>query len=152
MIGISLACYGIGISLVQGFLIRLPLISALGARFVVTASLVIGSFALMSMGLVREGWVVFCIIPFSALSELLTPTLGSFLSNSVPDDQQGELQGVLSSVSAVTSIVSPLIMSGIFNIFTSKQSSVYFPGGPFIFAAFLLLLTIVPLSSAMKRK
>ena len=111
----------------------------------------IGAFSLLSMGLIWEGWMVFCIIPFSALSELLTPTLGSFLSNSVPDDQQGELQGVLSSLSAITSIVSPLLMTGIFNIFTSDITGFYFPGVPFIFASGLLLLTILPLSIAMKK-
>jgi DHA1 family tetracycline resistance protein-like MFS transporter len=102
------------------------------------------------MGFVTEGWIVFCIIPFSALSELLTPTLGSFLSNSVLDDQQGELQGVLSSLSAVTSIMSPLLMSGLFTIFTAGESDLYFPGFPFIFSAFLLAVTILPLSWAMK--
>ena len=151
MIGISLACYGIGISLVQGFLIRLRFISELGARFVVTASLTIGACSLLSMGLIWEGWMVFCIIPFSALSELLTPTLGSFLSNSVPDNEQGELQGVLSSLSAITSVVSPLLMTGIFNIYTSQDNLFYFPGVPFLFAAILLLLTIFPLSIAMKK-
>ena len=95
--------------------------------------------------------MVFCIIPFSALSELLTPTLGSFLSNSVPDNEQGELQGVLSSLSAITSVVSPLLMTGIFNIYTSQDNLFYFPGVPFIFAAILLLLTIFPLSIAMKK-
>ena len=150
MIGISLACYGLGISFVQGFLIRLRIISLLSGRFVVTASLLIGALALLSMGLVKEGWVVFCIIPFSALSELLTPTLGSFLSNSVSDGQQGELQGVLSSLSAVTSIISPLLMSGLFTVFTADEGHLYLPGIPFIFASFLLLLTILPLSWAMK--
>ena len=150
MIGISLACYGIGISFVQGFLIRLKIISRLGARFIVTASLSIGAGSLLSMGLIFEGWMVFCVIPFSALSELLTPTLGSFLSNNVPDDQQGELQGVLSSLSAVTSIVSPLVMSGLFNIFTSEETSIYFPGFPFLFASVLLLAVIIPLSLSMR--
>ncbi len=151
MIGISLACYGVGISFVQGFLIRLRIISILGSRLIVTSSLLIGAFSLLSLGLIREGWMVFCIIPLSALSELLTPTLGSFLSNSVQDDQQGELQGVLSSLSAITSIVSPLVMTGIFNVFTSDRSGVYFPGVPFIFASGLLLLTIIPLSVAMRK-
>ena len=143
MIGISLACYGVGISFVQGILIRLRIVSSLGARLVVTISLSIGALSLLGMGLIWQGWMVFCIIPFSALSELLTPTLGSFLSNSIPDDQQGELQGVLSSLSAVTSIVSPLVMTGLFNIFTVDKTFIYFPGFPFIFSAVLLLLVIV---------
>ena len=96
--------------------------------------------------------MVFCIIPFSALSELLTPTLGSFLSNKVSDDEQGELQGVLSSLSAVTSIVSPLIMTGIFKFYSSPESALYLPGAPFIFAGLLLILTVLPLWWAMTEK
>ncbi len=152
MIGISLACYGIGISFVQGVLIRLKIIARLGARLIVTASLLIGAVSLFCMGLIREGWMVFCIIPFSALSELLTPTLGSFLSNSVPNDQQGELQGVLSSLSAITSIISPLVMTGLFNIFTEDPAYLYSPGIPFVFASVLLLITILPLSLTMKKE
>ena len=150
MIGISLACYGVGISFVQGCLIRLKIISKLGARLIVTGSLSVGAFALFCLGFVSESWMVFCIIPFSALSELLTPTLGSFLSNNVSDDQQGDFQGVLSSLSAATSIISPLLMTGIFNVWSSGYSSIYFPGAPFLFAAILLLITIFPLSIAMK--
>ena len=152
MIGISLAFYGIGISFVQGIIIRLSFVSKLGNRFVVTAALIIGSFALLCFGFTSEGWLVFYLIPFAALSELLTPTLGGFLSNKVPDDRQGEFQGVLASLSAVTSIVSPLLMTGLFNVWTSDSSLAYIPGFPFIFAAALLLSTVLPLSIAMKGK
>ena len=150
MIGISLAFYGLGISFVQGFIIRLKVISQLGERFVVTASLTVGAFALSCFGFVTEGWLVFCLIPFAALSELLTPTLGSFLSNNVPDDRQGEFQGVLASLSAISSIISPLIMTGLFNVWTSDTATHYVPGFPFIFAAILLLSTVIPLSFAMR--
>ena len=152
MIGFSLACYGIGISVVQGYIIRLSWVAKLGSRFVATFSLLIGAIALFWLGLVEVGWMVFCIIPFSALSELLTPTLGSFLSNKVSDDEQGELQGVLSSLSAVTSIVSPLIMTGIFKFYSSPESALYLPGAPFIFAGLLLILTVLPLWWAMTEK
>ena len=152
MIGFSLACYGIGIAVVQGYIIRLAWVTKLGPKLVVTFSLSVGAVALFWLGLVDVGWMVFCIIPFSALSELLTPTLGSFISNKVSDGEQGELQGVLSSLSAVTSIVSPLIMAGIFKFYSSPESELYLPGAPFIFAALLLTLTIVPLWWAMTDK
>ena len=150
MIGISLALYGIGIALVQGFLIRLDIITRWGGRLIVTAALLVGSFALFCFGLIKEGWLVFCLIPFAALSELLTPTLGGFLSNKVADDKQGEFQGVLASVSAITSIISPLLMTGLFNWGAAGSRFVYIPGAPFIFAALLLLSTVIPLSLAMK--
>ena len=88
MIGFSLACYGIGISLVQGFVIRIKFIEKLGSINVVVISLIFGSFSLIILGFTLEGWLVFLLIPFSALSELLTPTLTSYTSNKVSKMEQ----------------------------------------------------------------
>ena len=152
MIGVSLALYGVGISLVQGLVIRMAFISKLGPRWTVTISLLMGTMALVALGFTNLAWLVFLIIPFAALSELLTPTLGGFLSNQVADEAQGKLQGVLASLSAVTTIISPLLMTSIFNISSSTEGEFYLPGMPFLFAAALLALTVIPLSLVMRSK
>ncbi len=150
MIGLSLACYGIGISIVQGFVIRMKIVSRIGARWIVTFSLIVGSLAMVVLGFTSVAWLVFLIIPFSALSELLTPTLGGFFANQVTDLEQGKLQGVLSSLSAFTTIISPLLMTAIFNLTSNANDGFYLPGAPFLFAAVLLLLTVIPLSIVMR--
>jgi DHA1 family tetracycline resistance protein-like MFS transporter len=105
---------------------------------------------MMALGFTSVAWLVFLIIPFSALSELLTPTLGSFFSNQVSDFEQGKLQGVLASLSAFTTIISPLIMTTIFNRTSNVNDDFYLPGAPYLFSSFLLLVTIIPLSIIMK--
>ena len=150
MIGFSLACYGVGISVVQGFVIRMKIISKIGARWIVTFSLIVGAFAMLVLGFTSIAWMVFIIIPFSALSELLTPTLGGFFANQVSDLEQGKLQGVLSSLSAFTTIISPLIMTTIFNLTSNPKNEFYLPGTPFLFSAILLLITVIPLSVVMR--
>ena len=151
MIGFSLACYGIGITLVQGFIIRLKFVNKIGNVNIVSLSLVFGSFSLFVLGFTTAGWLVFLLIPFSALSELLTPTITSYTSNKVSKMEQGELQGVIAGLSAITSIISPLVMTFIFRVFSNSDNNYpYIPGMPFIFAAALLLIALVPLIKKIK--
>ena len=150
MIGFSLACYGIGIAVVQGFIIRLKFVDRLGSVNIVVISLIFGSFSLLILGFTVEGWLVFLLIPFSALSELLTPTLTSYTSNKVSEMEQGELQGVIAGLSAVTSIISPLLMTFIFKFCSEQNGKIYFPGAPFLFAGLILLICIVPLRNTMR--
>jgi len=47
------------------------------------------------------------------------------------------LQGGLSSMMSLTSIISPLLMTQTFGYFTSSQAPVYFPGAAFLLAGAL---------------
>jgi hypothetical protein len=49
------------------------------------------------------------------------------MSGQVPPNEQGELQGALTSLISVTTIFGPLMMTNLFAHFTSKNTSVYFP-------------------------
>ncbi|MFL2790902.1 MAG: TCR/Tet family MFS transporter [Paracoccaceae bacterium] len=150
LIGISLACYGLGVALVQGFVIRMKFVNRLGPRKVVFLSLVIGSIALTGFGFANMAWMVFLLIPIAVMSELMNPTLDSFVSNQISDRKQGLLQGILSSINAITSVISPLMMTILFKIGTLSEERFYIPGIPFIFAAILLLAIIYPLLQSMK--
>ena len=65
------------------------------------------------------------------------PALQSVTSKAVGDSEQGELQGVLTGVAAVASIMSPLIMTGLFGYFTGDNAPVYLPAAPYYFAGIL---------------
>ncbi len=150
LIGASLACYGLGVAFVQGFVIRMKFVDKLGSKKVVFYSLVIGAFALIGFGFTNSAWMVFALIPIAAMSELMNPTLDSFVSNQVSDSKQGLLQGILSSINAITSVISPLIMTLLFKFSAVKEGHLYLPGAPFFFAAILLLVIIYPLLYVMK--
>ncbi len=149
LIGISLACYGLGIAFVQGVLIRLNFISSINPKKIVIFSLLFGSGTLFGFGSIGTAWLVFVLIPVAVLTELMNPTLDSFISNKVSDDTQGLLQGIISSINAITTIVSPLIMTLLFKLGTSQMGNQYTPGLPFYFAASLLLLSIFPIIKVM---
>ncbi|KAF5883489.1 tetracycline resistance MFS efflux pump, partial [Rhizobium sp. PEPV16] len=53
---------------------------------------------------------------------------------------QGELQGALTSLSSITTIVGPLIFTQMFSYFTRPEAPVTFAGAPYLTAAVLILL------------
>ena len=82
-----------------------------------------GIVALVSFGFVRFELFVYAIIPIAALSEMVSPTLKAFLSNQIPEMDQGLLQGILNSIVGLTSIIGPISMSYIFSKGASQAVS-----------------------------
>ena len=143
MIGFTLACYGLLLFIVQAFIIRLKFVDKLSTKRLTTFSLTCGIIALVSFGIVRVEILVFAIIPVAALSEMVSPTLKAFMSNEISQKDQGLLQGVLNSIVGFTSVIGPISMSYIFSIGASKDSLVYSPGAPFLFAGCLFFASLI---------
>ena len=61
----------------------------------------------------------------------------------VPDDAQGELQGVLTSLHALSMIVSPMLMTSIFAAFIGENAPIYLPGAPFLLSMGLMGLALL---------
>ncbi len=59
------------------------------------------------VAIVTSGTIALILIPIAALAGVVTPALQGLMSRSVADDQQGELQGALTSVSALAMIIAP---------------------------------------------
>ena len=89
--------------------------------------------------------------PLAAIAGLGGPALQQIMSNTAGDDQQGELQGVLSSVAAIAMGTSPLIMTAIFAFFTREATPLYAPGMPFVAAAAMMALALVILLRAQRK-
>jgi DHA1 family tetracycline resistance protein-like MFS transporter len=78
--------------------------------------------------------------------------LNAILSHLVPNNEQGELQGAIASIGSLTSVVSPLVMTGLFAHFTGPGAPVYFPGASFLAAAICELGALVIFAAAKARK
>ena len=143
MIGFTLACYGFLLFIVQAFIIRLQFFDRLSTKNLVSFSLMCGIISLFSFGFIRLEVFVFAIIPIAALSEMVNPTLKAFLSNEIPETDQGLLQGILNSIVGLTSIVGPISMSYIFSKGASQESIIYIPGAPFLFAGCLFFASLI---------
>ncbi|MEL6837776.1 MAG: TCR/Tet family MFS transporter [Pseudomonadota bacterium] len=142
MIGLSLGVFGIGIAVVQGLLIR-PIIDRIGERKAVILGLSIDVLAFIVLGFVTNGWIALALTPLTALGSIAGPALQGIMSRTASDDQQGELQGTVTSINAVATIVAPLMVTQTFWYFTAAQNPVYLPGAPFLLSAVLTIGCIV---------
>ena len=141
-IGITLAIVGLGFAAVQGVLIRkaIPRFGETNtALFSYTATII----ALVFYGFVSSSTLVYLTLPIAALGAMVTPAMHGILSNAVPEDEQGMLQGVLSGIAAIATIVSPLLLTNLFYRFTEQvDGRIYLPGAPFLAAAVLMICSL----------
>ena len=140
MVGYSLAAVGVLVSLVQGFLIRI-INPKLGVNKSIYLGIALYAFGLILFGIAWQSWMMFVFLLPYCLGGIAGPALQGLISNQVPDTEQGELQGALTSLISLTSIIGPLIMTNLFAYSTAKNSMYYLPGAPFYLAAALLIMS-----------
>ncbi len=140
-IGYSLGFIGILMVFVQGYLIQVA-IPRIGTRWsaiigMSATVLAFGGYAFAG----TTGMMYAAMIP-GALGALAGPALNGIASGQVSAARQGELQGGLASVMSLTSIISPPVMTQTFGYFSEPGGPLYFPGAPFLLAAFLTLCSL----------
>ncbi len=142
MIGVSLALYGLFSAAAQGMLVA-PAIRRFGEGRTVIIGLTIEFATLLALSFLASGILALALIPVICLGAVGMPALQGQLSRATPDDSQGELQGVLSSITSVAMIVGPLLMTQIFAAFTRQGAPIYLPGAPFLLAAVMMLVSLL---------
>ncbi len=140
MVGYSLAAVGVLISIVQGFLIRI-ITPKLGQNKSIYLGFALSALGLVLFGIAWEGWMMFAVLVPYCLGGIAGPALQGLISNQVPNTEQGELQGALTSLISLTSIIGPLIMNNLFAYATAKDSLFFLPGAPFFLATALVLVS-----------
>ncbi|QIY83667.1 MFS transporter, DHA1 family, tetracycline resistance protein [Epilithonimonas bovis DSM 19482] len=141
MVGISLGVVGLLVGLVQGLLIRWinPLI---GDRKSIYYGLLLYGIGMLLFAFATEGWMMFVFLIPYCLGGICGPALQSIITKNIPSNEQGELQGALTSLMSATSIIGPPLMTNLFYYFTHKAAPFQFPGAPF-FLAFLLFIASI---------
>lgn len=137
-VGLSLAAYGVAMAIVQGGLIR-AILPRLGEARAVFWGLILNTTCLVLYGVASAGWMIWILIPISAVGAIVAPAMQSVMSRAAGPDQQGELQGMLSSISALSMILSPLMMTQAFFWFTRPDTPLWLPGAPFLLGAVLMM-------------
>ncbi len=148
--GYSIAFVGVSVAVVQGGLIKFTS-KKLGANksvFIGLCFYVLG-FALFAFA--TKGWMMFAFMVPYALGGIAGPSLQSIISGQVPANEQGELQGAITSLVSLTSIIGPLLMTGLFSYFTATTAPVYFPGAPFIMGAVLTVFSVVIAATVLRK-
>jgi DHA1 family tetracycline resistance protein-like MFS transporter len=140
-IGLSLGVFGIGGAIVMAFVLP-RVVPRLGEYRTAVLGLSFSMLGLAGYGAAWQGWMVYAVIACTALESLADPPLRSIASARVPPSAQGELQGALTSISSITTIIGPLIFTQVFSHFTGPQAPVVFAGAPYALAAVILLLAL----------
>jgi DHA1 family tetracycline resistance protein-like MFS transporter len=135
-VGLSLALFGFMMAVVQGGLIRI-ILGRFGERKTVIYGHLFDVLAFVVLALVTNGTVALILVPIASFAAVIAPALQGLMSQRVPDDAQGELQGVLVSVSAIASIFGNAIYPVVFWRF-AQADGLYFPGAPFFLSALLI--------------
>lgn len=138
LVGYSLGLVGLLSGLVQGLLIRVT-IPKLGQKKSIVIGLTLYSIALFFFAIASQSWMMYAILVIYCTGGIAGPALQGLISTQIPPNEQGELQGGLTSLMSVTSIIGPPLMTNLFAFFTGKSAPVHFPGAPFLMGAVLML-------------
>lgn len=135
-IGISLAGFGLFHALAQAFVAG-PVSERWGERRALIIGILCDGAAYVAIAFATKGWVAFLLFPLFCLGGIGAPALQSLLTAQVSDDSQGQLQGVLTSVTSLASVVGPFVISEAY--FASRT---IFPGLVWILGAALYVLCV----------
>jgi len=142
MVGISLAIVGVLVGAAQAGLTRV-IIPKIGNEKSIYLGLSLYTLGLVLFAFATQSWMMFAFLIPYCLGGICGPSLQSVISGHVPPNQQGELQGALTSLMSLTTIFGPLIMNGTFAYFTSDKAPFHFPGIHFLIGAVCMLLSII---------
>lgn len=141
LVGISLAVVGVLVGGVQAGLIRYTQ-PRLGDEKSIYYGLLLYTIGLVLFAFATEGWMMFAFLIPYCLGGIAGPSLQASLAQHVPANEQGELQGALTSLMSLTTIFGPLIMNNLFSYFTSGKAPFKFPGISFLLGAVFMLLSV----------
>ena len=142
-VGISLAIVGVFMAIIQGGLAGI-ISKKLGDEKTAILSLTITCVALVLIGLVTKSWLLYLLMFPYAFSGLADPSIRAILSNKTSESEQGELQGLITSVLSIAEIIGPPMMMALFYYFTSPKnvsSPIY--GVPFFVGSFFVMVALV---------
>jgi DHA1 family tetracycline resistance protein-like MFS transporter len=141
---------GVVLFAIQGGLIRYT-VPKFGQKKNIIAGLIFYAAGLLFIAFASKGWMLYlCMIPY-CLGGLSGPTMQAFASEKVAVNEQGDLQGAFAILNSISLIAGPLLLGYVFFFFTTKNSSVYFPGAPYLLASVLMLISTFISARALKR-
>jgi DHA1 family tetracycline resistance protein-like MFS transporter len=149
MVGISLGVVGVLIAGVQAGLMRF-INPWLGNNKSIYAGLLLYAIGMLCFAFATQSWMMFVFLVPYCLGGIAGPALQAVVTSHVPPNEQGELQGSITSLMSATSIVGPLIMTNLFYYFTQNNAPIHFPGAPFLLGSILMLVSCFIAYRALK--
>jgi MFS transporter, DHA1 family, tetracycline resistance protein len=151
MIGVSLAVVGLLVGAVQGGLTRV-VNPKLGNEKSVYTGLALYALGMLLFAFASQSWMMFVFLIPYCLGGICGPALQAIMAGYVPSNEQGELQGSLTGLMSLTTIIGPPLMTNVFAYFTGKSAPVYFPGAPFLLGAVFMIGSVVTAYISLHKK
>jgi DHA1 family tetracycline resistance protein-like MFS transporter len=136
---------------IQGGLIRY-LIPKWGLKKNIIIGLISYGAGLTMIAFAGQGWQVYLFMIPYCFGGISGPALQGFITSKFAANEQGELQGGLTLLSSLSLVIGPLLMGYSFKFFTHKNSSVYFPGAPYILGALLVLISVILVIRSLRKE
>lgn len=154
-IGLSLGLFGICAALVMAFVLP-KLVPVLGEWKTAVLGMAFSCLGLAGYAFAWEGWVVYAVILLTTIENVGDPALRSIAASRVPPSAQGELQGAMTSLTSLTTIIGPAIFTRLFSAFTGEQAAEgpigEFAGAPYLAASAFMGIAIFVFIVAVSRK
>lgn len=150
-IGVSLACVGVMMVIVQGGLMPW-VVPRIGTTRAAIIGLLFSMIGYVGYAISPFGWFMYVVIVPHALSGFALPAMQSIMTEQVGPESQGELQGAIGSANGLAAVLGPPLMTVLFGVFSNREAAYYFPGAAFIAAALLTLVGLTVLLRALGRR
>ncbi|MBK9554706.1 MAG: TCR/Tet family MFS transporter [Bacteroidetes bacterium] len=150
-VGLSLAFVGLLVGIVQGGLIRIT-IPRFGQKNSLYYGLALYTIGLFLMGIASQSWMMYVFLIPYCLGGIGMPALQGIISSQVPSNEQGELQGAMTGLMSLTSIVGPPLMTNTYAYFTADSAPVHFAGAAFILGAAFMLVSLFLARNTLKHQ
>lgn len=141
-IGFSLGAFGLCGAIIMATVLP-RVIPALGEWRTAAIGLTFTAASAIGYAFAMQGWMIYAVIVAGCLEALADPPLRSLAAAKVPPSAQGELQGAMTSIFSITSIITPLLYTAIFSWFTGPDAPITFGGAPYLLAALFLAMSVL---------
>jgi len=149
-VGASLAFVGLIMAISQGLLTRV-VVPSLGERRTAAIGLLCAFSAYIFYAFASKGWMMYAGMVAWLMAGLVYPSLQAIMSQQVPANSQGELQGAIASLYSLAAVIGPPLMTQLFGRFSGPDAPIHFPGAAFACAALLMSVCGVLLFRALRR-
>lgn len=139
-VGYMLGVVGVCSMIAQATLVG-PAIKRMGESGALVAGLMCGAVGFLFGGFAAAGWIYIAGIPFSTLMGLAGPAMQGLVARTVGDTDQGKLQGALASVTAIATMLAPMLFTQTFAWGIREGGPA--AGTPYLLAAGLMMGALV---------
>jgi DHA1 family tetracycline resistance protein-like MFS transporter len=145
----SLFLVGVSTAVISGGLTG-RIVAWLGERRTLYIGQFFGALGMVIAGLARNGATYMASIPVISMWNISFPAAQGIMTHHVGEQEQGELQGAISSLRSIAFVIGPFLFSWTFAWFIDPRHSFHVPAAGYYLAA-ALLFTAMLMATGIKQ-